>query len=206
MVRAMKFNIMNTQPLIEESDRLQSQRLILRQWQTSDLPYFAKLNNDPKVMAFFPAPLKEGQSNQLAQRLADLIDQKGWGFWALELAQTGEFIGFVGLNSIDKDSAIPNAPFVEIGWRISSEHWGKGYAPEAAKLALSYAFEILTLDAVYAFTSLLNQPSQRVMQKIFMRNTEQDFDHPKLVEGHRLRRHCLYKIDMNDWRIKNTLN
>jgi len=202
----MKVNSMNNKPLLVRDGKLESQRLILRQWQTSDLPYFAKLNNDPKVMEYFPAQLKDAQSNQLAERLADLIDQKGWGFWALELVQTGEFIGFVGLNAIDKNSTIPNAPFVEIGWRISSEHWGNGYAPEAAKLALSYAFETLMLDCVYSFTSLLNKPSQRVMQKLMMKNTGQDFEHPKLTEGHRLKQHCLYKIDANDWRIKNTLN
>lgn len=195
----MMLGNMKKQSSLNENDRLHSSLLTLRQWQASDLAYFATLNNDPKVMAFFPAQLKEEQSNQLAQGLADLIDQKGWGFWALELNRTGEFIGFVGLNAIDNDSAIPNAPFVEIGWRIASEHWGKGYAPEAAQLALSYAFEALKLDAVYSFTSLLNKPSQRVMQKIVMFNTGQDFDHPKLIEGHRLRRHCLYKITLEDW-------
>lgn len=191
---------MNNTSALVQNERLTSKRLILRQWHKSDLPCFAKLNNDPKVMAFFPNQLKETQSNQLAERLASGIDEKEWGFWALELAQTGDFIGFVGINSIDETSNVPNAPLVEIGWRIASEYWGKGYAPEAAQLALSYAFETLKLNDVYSFTSLLNKPSQRVMQKIGMRNTEQNFDHPKLPEGHRLRQHCLYKINIKEWR------
>lgn len=180
-----------------------SERIKLRQWKQADLAAFALLNQDPRVMRFFPSPLNAKQSNQLAERLKALIAEKGWGFWALELIESGEFIGFVGLNSIEVDSGIPNAPFVEIGWRIDADHWGKGYAPEAAKLALSFAFHQLKLDAVYSFTSVLNLPSQRVMQKLGMQNIEQDFEHPKLPLDHSLSKHCLYRIDANTWRKVN---
>ena len=92
------------------------------------------------------------------------------------------------------DSGIPNAPLVEVGWRLGAEFWGKGYAPEAARAALGYAFTTLGLEAVYAFTALPNRASRRVMEKIGMVDTGEDFDHPDLPEEHWLARHCLYRI------------
>lgn len=178
---------------------LESKRLKLRQWQASDLVAFAKLNSDPKVMEFFPNPLGREQSDKLAERLKANISENAYGLWALELVESNTFIGFVGLNKVEVGTGIPHAPMVEIGWRLDASHWGKGYASEAAKLALDYAFRELKLDEVYSFTSLLNEPSQRVMQKIGMQNTNQDFDHGMLEEGHRLRRHCLYRISSDDW-------
>jgi len=178
---------------------LESKRLKLRQWQESDLVAFAKLNSDPKVMKFFPNPLGREQSDKLAERLKANISENNYGLWAVELVESNTFIGFVGLNKVEVGTGIPDAPMVEIGWRLDASHWGKGYAPEAAKLALDYAFRELKLDEVYSFTSLLNEPSQRVMQKIGMQNTNQDFDHGMLEEGHRLRRHCLYRISSDDW-------
>lgn len=185
--------------VLEDKPFLESKRLKLRQWQESDLIAFAKLNSDPKVMEFFPNPLDREQSDKLAERLKVNISENAYGFWALELVENNTFIGFVGLNKVEVGTGIPDAPMVEIGWRLDASHWGKGYAPEAAKLALDYAFRELKLDEVYSFTSLLNEPSQRVMQKIGMQNTNQDFDHEKLEEGHRLKRHCLYRISSDDW-------
>ncbi len=88
---------------------------------------------------------------------------------------------------------------VEIGWRIDADHWGQGYAPEAAQAALSYGFNQLELEQIYSFTALSNLPSQRVMSKIGMQNTDEVFDHPKLPQGHPLQRHCLYSITRQQW-------
>ena len=185
---------------------METDRLILRQWQASDYPVFAEMNADPQVMEYFPTPLTSAESNALADRLKALIVERGWGFWAVELKATGQFMGFVGLHSQDGDSGIPHAPLVEIGWRLSSIYWGQGYATEAAFAALDYAFEQLAVGQVYAFTALQNMPSQRVMQKLSMVNCQQDFDHPKLPDGHPLQRHCLYSIDRTKWRMMKARN
>ena len=185
---------------------LVSKSLKLRQWREEDFASFAKINADPRVMAFFPNRLTKQQSDQLANRVKSLISKNGYGFWALELLETGTFIGFVGLNPISTDSGIPHAPMMEIGWRIDADYWGKGYAPEAAQLALNFAFNQLKLDAVYSFTSVLNIPSQRVMQKIGMKNTEQNFEHPALADGHKLKTHCLYKMTGNEFSCLNSKN
>lgn len=178
---------------------METRRLILRQWTVTDYQPYAYLNADPHVMRYFPDTLSQDESIKQAQLIQDLIEQRGWGFWAVELKQTGQFIGFVGLHYQNEYSGIPRVPFVEIGWRLAADFWGKGYAPEAAQKALEFAFENLAISQVYAFTALANTPSQRVMTKIGMSNIHQDFDHPKISKTHPLARHCLYKITRREW-------
>ncbi len=184
---------------------LRTNRLILRQWQTSDFASYAEMNADPKVMRYFPNTLTEARSDEQALRIQTLIKDRGYGFWALESLASGDFLGFVGLNYCDAESGIPNAPLIEIGWRLAYQHWGKGYATEAAKRALQFAFDDLREPAVYAFTSLLNTPSQQVMTRIGMSNTGQDFDHPQVPDGHELKRHCLFKISRETWQTTHQL-
>lgn len=177
---------------------LETDRLILRQWKKSDYSEFAKLTSDPLVMKFFPRVLTKTDSDQLASKIETLIKDNGWGFWAVELKSTSMFIGFIGLHYQDLD--IPNAPFVEIGWRLSSNQWGFGYASEAAKRALKYAFEELSTTSVYAFTTIKNLPSKSVMTRIGMVDTNQDFNHPNLSNYPELVRHSLYRISADMWR------
>ncbi len=176
-----------------------TQRLILRQWQPSDWPLYARMNADPKVMRYLPSLLTTQESNLQAQKRQHYIEQHGWGFWAVELKTTQTFIGYVGLHRQTQHAAIPNTPFIEIGWRIDSVQWGKGYAPEAALAALHFAFNTLNEPIVYAFTNVENKASQRVMQKIGMTNTHQDFYHPKLPADHPLSHHCLYCITQQQY-------
>lgn len=187
------------------SKSIYTPRLKLRQWQMSDLKPFAQINADPEVMRYFPTMLTESDSNALAIKIQKLIDHKGYGFWAVELLATQEFIGFVGLNEIDADSELAKAlnideSFLEIGWRLAKKYWGKGYASEAAKAALDFAFNDLLTQRVYAFTAEVNQPSQRVIQRLGMVYTEQDFNHPNVEQGHELERHCLWRMHNSDFK------
>jgi len=173
---------------------METQRLRLRQWELRDEVPFSLMGADPEVMRFFPSTLSREESAQLARSIAGYIDQQGWGFWAVELKETQEFIGFVGLHRQGEDSGIPNAPLIEIGWRIARSHWRRGYAFEAAHAALQYAFDVLGVEHVYSFTALANLPSQRLMVRLGMTRL-QDFDHPRVSSGHPLERHCLFVID-----------
>lgn len=178
---------------------LATKRLILRQWQESDLEPFAALNADPRVMEFFPALISRKESDAIVKRMSDLITQNGWGLWAVSLIETGEFIGFIGLN--DTTFKAPFTPAIEVGWRLAFNHWGKGYATEGAKAALQYGFETLHLDQIVSFTTVANMRSRHVMEKIGMhRDSKDDFDHPKIAEGHPLRRHVLYRLSQNEWK------
>lgn len=182
---------------------LETGRLCLRQWIDEDYSVYARLNADPMVMRYFPKVLSEQESYEQAGKLRSLITERSWGVWAVELKASGEFIGITGLHTQTGDSGIPHAPLTEIAWRILATHWGKGYASEAARRALQFAFEELALDAVYSFTAQVNMPSQRVMIKVGMENTGEEFNHPKLERGHELERHRLYVMTKEHWLVTN---
>ncbi|MFC9689934.1 GNAT family N-acetyltransferase [Kribbella sp. NPDC056951] len=170
---------------------LTTDRLLLRQWRDSDREPFAGLNADPAVMEHFPRLVTREESDALIDRASASIADQGWGLWAVEVRSTGEFIGFTGMAVPRFEAAF--LPGVEIGWRLAKSAWGNGYAPEAARAALAFGFGSAGLTEIISFTATTNLPSQRVMQKIGMTHDE-DFDHPNIPDGHRLKRHVLYRI------------
>lgn len=178
---------------------IETPRLIVRQWQDADLPAFAALNADPQVMRFFPARLTTTQSNQLAVRLQQLIDRQGWGFWAVALKDSGQFIGLTGLHIQPFQAAFPATPLLEIGWRLAPAYWRQGLAREAALAARDFAFARLHQRTLYAFTARNNVPSRQLMRRIGLYDLHQDFNHPALPAGHPLARHCLYRLTRSQW-------
>jgi RimJ/RimL family protein N-acetyltransferase len=169
---------------------LRTERLLLRQWRDADREPFAELNADPETMRYFVSTMTREESDAFVDRASELIDERGWGLWAVEVAGGAPFVGFVGLN-------IPGywPDWVEVGWRLRREHWGNGYATEAAREALRFGFEELGLEEIVSFTSVSNTPSRRVMERIGMaHDPSRDFDHPAIPNGHPLQRHVLYAI------------
>lgn len=176
---------------IEIRGSLETPRLLLRQWQAEDAPIFADMNSDAEVMEFFPATLSSEESAAAAKRYASHISRLGWGFWACVLKDSNEFIGVVGLNEVED---LPIGDYVEVGWRLAKDHWGKGYATEAAGAALEFAFNDLGLSQVVSITSVINLRSRRVMEKLGMHNSRQNFQHPRLADESPLKEHVLYTI------------
>jgi RimJ/RimL family protein N-acetyltransferase len=177
--------------------RLRTPRLLLREWRDADKAPYAALNADPEVMRHFPAPLTSEQSDEMVERMAAGWGLRSFGLWAVERLDDGRFIGFVGLSAPTWSSE----PMVEVGWRLGREHWGHGFAPEAARAALAFGFEQVTLPngEIVSFTTTKNLKSQRVMQKIGMRHDpSRDFDHPLLPDWDE-RRHVVYVIDRDTW-------
>jgi RimJ/RimL family protein N-acetyltransferase len=171
---------------------LQTDRLILREWRDDDLAPFAALNADDRVAAFLPGTLTREQSDATAARIREHFARRGFGFWAVEAPGVAPFLGFVGL-SVPSFEA-PFTPCVEIGWRLAFEHWGRGFATEAARAAVRFGFDELGLDEIVSFTVPDNLRSRAVMERLGMRRSPDDFAHPKLPDGHRLRRHVLYRL------------
>jgi RimJ/RimL family protein N-acetyltransferase len=181
---------------------LTTERLVLRPWREGDREPFAVMNADPEVMEHFPHPLSAEQSDALVDSIESGFEERGFGLWALELAETGRFIGFTGL-SVPRFEA-HFTPAVEIGWRLTRSSWGHGYAAEAAGRALTFAFDDLALAEVVSFTSHTNVRSQRVMRRLGMtRDPADDFDHPALEVGHPLRRHGLWRMAAERWRDRS---
>jgi RimJ/RimL family protein N-acetyltransferase len=178
---------------------LKSQRIVLRRWRSEDLDYFANMSADPVVMEhLLPLP-DRAASDAVAQRINEHFAEHDFGFWAAELPEVCPFIGFVGLSRLTYPAHF--TPAVEIGWRLDPRYWGRGYATEAAKMALDDGFNRLGLDEIVANTVPANQRSWRVMQRLGMTRTERDdFDHPLVPDGHRLKRHVLYRLARRDWR------
>lgn len=173
-------------------------RLELRQWRESDLAPFAAMNADPVVMEHFPAPLDGAASEAMVDRARERIEQYGWGLYAVQIRDTGEFIGFTGLGVPRFEARF--TPCVEVGWRLVRQAWGHGCASEAARAALWVGFESVGLDEIVSFTTTTNLRSQATMRRIGMtHNTTDDFDHPMIQEGHRLRRHVLYRKSRASW-------
>ncbi len=171
---------------------LRTERLILRPWKESDLHSFFKLNADPKVMEFFEKVLTKEESDQLAAKIQKDYENRSYGFWAVEVWGVAPFIGFVGLNYWDLEMSF--APCVDIGWRLASEHWGKGYVTEGAKEVLRYGFEELKLREIVAMATIENQRSCRVMERLNMKHDPaENFHHPKLPKDHPLSMRVLYR-------------
>jgi ribosomal-protein-alanine N-acetyltransferase len=185
---------------------LRTERLLLREWRAEDREPFAALNADPRVMQYLPAMLPRAQSDALARRSEQHFATHGFGPWAVEVPGVAPFIGFVGLVVPAFEAHF--TPCVEIGWRLAAEHWGQGYATEAALASADYAFSALGLHELVSFTTPGNERSQAVMRRIGMTHDEaDDFDHPRLPQGHRLRRHVLYRLrSETNSDVRGTLN
>ena len=167
-------------------------RLRLRQWTERDREPYAALNGDPEVMRYFPAPYAPEESHAQLERMRAQIEAHGFGFMAVERLDSGDLIGFVGLNRPSYE--LPMGPCVEIGWRLAKAHWGLGFATEAAQHCVRFGFEDLKLEEIVSFTSLWNRPSIAVMERLGMRRDAETFRHPKVPATSELAEHCLYRI------------
>lgn len=181
---------------------IRTNRLVLRSWRKEDFEPFAQINADPKVMEYFLAPMSKEESDQMMMRMQAKIEKRGWGLWAISPHDSSELMGFIGLNDVNRETCPTHfSPAVEVGWRLSPAYWGQGFATEGALACLSYAFETLHLSEVVSFTAVQNKKSVAVMERIGMhRNPADDFDHPKIPEGHWLRRQVLYRITKSEWK------
>jgi len=169
---------------------LRTDRLLLRQWRDADVAGWAAMNADPLVREFFPQLMTYEQSAGSVAAFRAELAERGWGWWAVEVAATGEFVGFAGLDPVDDE-----LPFggVEVGWRLARPAWGHGYATEAALAAAGYGFGVMGLPEIVAVTTAGNLRSQAVMRRIGMTSDPaEDFDDPDVDEGP-LRRYVVYR-------------
>ena len=172
-------------------DTIRTDRLLLRRWFDSDREPFAALNADPETMRFFPETLDRQASDAFVDRIEARFEQQGFGLWALEVTETGEFIGFTGLNPLP--DGVPGAGGMEVGWRLARHAWHRGYATEAAKAALDVAFGRVGMREIWSMTAVLNEPSQAVMRRLGLSEIAR-FDHPRIPASHPLQPHVTYHL------------
>lgn len=182
-----------------EGPLLSTERLLLRRWRAGDAEPFARLNADALVMEHFPATLSRAESDELIERMESSFREHGFGAWAVQVPGSVELAGFVGLWPQNSEQ-LPFAPAVEIGWRLGRDCWGRGIATEAATAVLWFGFGELGVDEVVSFTTVGNQRSRAVMERLGMhRNPAEDFLHPAIDPGDPLAPHVLYRIKAGEW-------
>jgi RimJ/RimL family protein N-acetyltransferase len=170
---------------------IRTPRLLLRGWRGGDREPFAQMGADAEAMRFYPAMLTRAESNARLDQYEREWARDGFGKWAVEIPGVAEFAGSVGLAVPAFEASF--TPCVEVGWRLAREHWGRGYATEAARAAIEFGFTQAGLDEIVAFTVPANTRSVRVMEKLGMKFSG-EFDHPAIADGHPLRRHVLYRV------------
>jgi len=169
-----------------------SDRLGFRGWNTKDdLEHLLKINQDPKAMEFFPAVQKRKTTEAFIEKQNISLGDKGFCFFCVDLIETSDPIGFIGLSEVSFEEFF--TPAIEIGWRLSPNHWNQGYATEGAKRCLHWAFEEKLAERIVSFTAVPNKRSENVMLKCGMTYLG-NFKHPKLQQDHWLQEHLLYEI------------
>jgi RimJ/RimL family protein N-acetyltransferase len=174
---------------------ISTERLIMRGWRDCDLAPWAAMNADPEVRKYLGPLLTFEQAEAWVLNYQDDLDRHGFGFWAVEVRASGEFVGFAGLGILDEEMPFTSAGLggAEIGWRLARPAWGHGYATEAGLAALQYGFHVLGLPQVVAVTMTQNLRSQAVMRRIGMTTDPgEDFDDLD-VDDSLLRHHVVYR-------------
>jgi RimJ/RimL family protein N-acetyltransferase len=146
-------------------------------------------------MEHFPGLITREDSDAFIDR-AITGWERGFGFWAVEVRTTKDFIGFIGLSVPTWEA--PSGSAIEIGWRLSFDAWGHGYATEGARAVLAWAKDNVQApgEELVSFTTVRNVRSRRVMEKLgFVHDEKDDFDHPMLPDWDE-RRHVLYRINL----------
>lgn len=167
----------------------QSDRLGFRNWEETDLDEMFEINSDKDVMEFFPAfPTKE-QTAEFIERMNNQFLDSKFCYFAVDKLDNQEFIGFIGLSKQTYDANF--TPCIDIGWRIKSSEWNKGFATEGAKKCLDYTFNDLGIEKVYSVAPKINIKSEHIMNKIGMKKLY-EFDHPLLLNDERLKCCVLY--------------
>lgn len=168
---------------------IETERLLLRQYKPTDETDFIRLFQDAAVMRYFLATKTTAEAQATFIKFQRLIEENGYGVFAVEEKESQQFIGFIGLNRFEFE--VDFAPAIEIAWRLLPEFWNKGYATEGAKACLDFAKNQLKLDRVYAFTTVSNTPSEQVMIKSGMTYVK-NFNHPLVPQDHPFLEHRLY--------------
>ncbi|NQY44093.1 MAG: GNAT family N-acetyltransferase [Legionellales bacterium] len=177
---------------------IKTERLLLRRWDIADYQVMIEINGDPEVMRYFPALQNKVETIQLIEKIERHFEKYGFGLYAVQPFGVEHCIGFVGLNYTDFKAHF--TPAFEIGWRLSKKYWGRGYATEAAKEILKRAFTDFELEKVVSFTSEINVPSIKVMERIGLkRDIDGDFINPNLPSVHKLAPHVLYLLTNHDY-------
>lgn len=173
-----------------------SERLGFRNWNLTDIDKMQEINSDEKVMEFFPGLPTREQTAEFVERMKKQFEEKGFCYFAVDKLDDNEFIGFIGLS--EQTYKADFTPCVDIGWRIKSSEWNKGFATEGAKKCLDYALNTLKLETIFSVAPKANVRSEHIMKKIGLQK-KYEFEHPALVNDERLKTCVLYQTEIEQY-------
>ena len=176
--------------------RLETDRLVLRDWREADWEPFFTGTNTAEGMAWLGGVMAADRMAWQRARLEGYARDHGHTFWVVERKEDGALLGFCGLKRANQEGA-PLGDF-EVGWRLREDAWGKGYAKEAAQASLEQAFLVHDAPHVIALTVLGNTGSWGLMVRLGMERREDlDFDNAEFdPEGGRI---IVYSITREAW-------
>lgn len=169
-----------------------SDRLGFRNWDLTDIDKMHEINSDEKVMEFFPSIQTKQQTTEFVERMIKQYNDKCFCYFAVDKLEDNQFIGFIGLSEQTYEADF--TPCVDIGWRIKSSEWNKGFASEGAKKCLDYALNELKLENVYSIAPKINTKSEHIMKKIGLKK-QYEFEHSLLTNNDRLKTCILFKTE-----------
>jgi RimJ/RimL family protein N-acetyltransferase len=172
--------------------RLETERLILREWRDDDFGALHALCTDAKVMATIGPLHDEQRTRDMLARLQMRQARDGCTFWAMERKEDERVVGYCGVGR----GTVPQLETeLEVGWRLAADCWGQSYAREAAEATLAWIAANHPGEPVWAITAVSNGRSRGLMERLGMRyRPELDFDHPK-VEFDHLKPHVTYWLE-----------
>lgn len=156
-------------PFVVEKGVIETERLKLRFLRRSDLDAMHAYLGDAETMKYYPAPYSREFVKQAIEKNLERYSKYGYGIFGVELTESGEFIGDCGLVWQD----LPGTRELEVGYHFSRSHWGRGYATEAAKACIDYAFANAGVDHVISLIRPENVPSRRVAERNGLRIARQ---------------------------------
>jgi RimJ/RimL family protein N-acetyltransferase len=170
---------------------LETERLVLDTWQSSDWTDFRPIANDVEVMRYITGgvPWTDDKIRGFVDKQVTLYAERGFCRWKLLRKPEREMIGFCGAG-LWRD-----APDPEIGWWLARRWWGQGLATEAARTALRHAFESTGLERIISIARPENTASRRIIEKLGL-TLKCEFEN----EGLRLVR---YAMDRARWKLTN---
>jgi RimJ/RimL family protein N-acetyltransferase len=138
-------------------------RLRLRAWSDDDVAALAHIYADPEMVRYLRPHDLEGTREQIGS-FERHWESRGFGVWAVELRESGRFIGRAGLMHHDDWTACPHD--AEVGWVIDRDLWGQGLATEAGSAAVELGFATKGLGRIISIAHRENAASQKVMEKL----------------------------------------
>jgi len=152
---------------------LQSERLGFRTWSAADIELAIGLWGDPEVVKLIGGPFSREQVQERLSREIATMQSHGIQYWPIFLLTTGEHVGCCGLRPYKSEAGI-----CEIGVHLRKTFWGQGYAPEATRAVMEYAFHTRGMTALFAGHNPGNAASRRVLEKLGFRYTHDEYYPP----------------------------